>query len=397
MVEKKRGKKRKDEYSPPGEDVEDKPTKDEYELAKWMRKNVPIKKTKFLNHTVEYFTAARAIDALLDSKYAKPEESTCLFQTREDIVEYLQVMLEHKFFHRARKVPVSEQELKGRGKGKDKKKDNKDSDKDDKDKDKEKESKRKEEQRKEKVTDAESSVVESKNEKEVEKEKRKRKIRLEMHNDQRFVDSLDAYVWIYEPIPFYYWIFGALLVLAAIGICLFPLWPPSVRLGVDYLSVAAAGFLVFIILLVVLRLIIFCLVWIVTAGRHHIWILPNLTEDVGFLASFWPLYKYEYKGNGNKNAGKKKKKKDKDSDAEEDAEQEDDSKQKLTSKPETTEDKPDVCDIVEKQAHRKQEMQQDEVTESPEVQASESESESSQRSSTTGRDFEIVDRDELES
>lgn len=62
-----------------------------------------------------------------------------------------------------------------------------------------------------------------------EKEKRKKKIRLEMHNDQRFVDSLDAYVWIYDHIPFHYWIIGTLLVLGAIGVCLFPLWPPSVR------------------------------------------------------------------------------------------------------------------------------------------------------------------------
>lgn len=61
-------------------------------------------------------------------------------------------------------------------------------------------------------------------------------------------------------------------------------------LGVYYLSVAAAGFLVFIIVLAVVRLIIFCLVWILTFGKHHIWILPNLTEDVGFFASFWPLY-----------------------------------------------------------------------------------------------------------
>lgn len=37
----------------------------------------------------------------------------------------------------------------------------------------------------------------------------------------------------------------------------------------------------------------FALVWLVTFGRHHFWILPNLTEDVGFLESFWPLYKHE--------------------------------------------------------------------------------------------------------
>jgi translocation protein SEC62 len=59
-------------------------------------------------------------------------------------------MLEHKFYHRARKVPVSESELKG------KKKDKK-SDSEEKDKIKEKE----------KVTDAESSVVEWKDKEQV--------------------------------------------------------------------------------------------------------------------------------------------------------------------------------------------------------------------------------------
>jgi len=51
--------------------------------------------------------------------------------------------------------------------------------------------------------------------------KKKPKVRLEMHMDQFFVDCNDAYVWIYEPIPVYYWFFGTLLVLGAIGVCLF--------------------------------------------------------------------------------------------------------------------------------------------------------------------------------
>ena len=57
-----------------------------------------------------------------------------------------------------------------------------------------------------------------------------------------------------------------------------------------YLSVAAAGFLVTIIVLAVIRLVVFCLIWVCSMGKHHLWILPNLTEDVGFFASFWPLY-----------------------------------------------------------------------------------------------------------
>ena len=41
-----------------------------------------------------------------------------------------------------------------------------------------------------------------------------------MHLSQFFIDGLDAYVWIYDPIPAYYWLFGALLVLGAIAICI---------------------------------------------------------------------------------------------------------------------------------------------------------------------------------
>jgi len=168
-----------------------------------------------------------------------------------------------------------------------------------------------------------------------------------MHMEQYFVDCNDAYVWIYEPIPVYYWFFGTLVVLGAIGVCLFPLWPLTIRHGVYYLSVAAAGFLVFILALAIIRMIVFCLLWVPTLGRCHLWLLPNLTADVGFFASFWPLYQvnnwlhsfigsdkhlndafkfmmqkslqYEYYGptsDGDKKSSKKKRRKEKDSDSE---------------------------------------------------------------------------------
>lgn len=85
---------------------------------------------------------------MLQSQWAKGDEP--FFKNREAIVDFLNVMLEHKFFHRARKVPVSEQELKA------KKKDKKSADKEDKD-DKEKEKKEKD-----KGTDGDNSVVEGK-------------------------------------------------------------------------------------------------------------------------------------------------------------------------------------------------------------------------------------------
>lgn len=54
------------------------------------------------------------------------------------------------------------------------------------------------------------------------------------------------------------------------------------------------------------RVIIFVVVWCVTFGRHHFWLLPNLTEDVGFFESFWPLYQYEYKGPSEKTSESEK-------------------------------------------------------------------------------------------
>ena len=38
---------------------------------------------------------------------------------------------------------------------------------------------------------------------------------------------------------------------------------------------------------------LFALVWLTTFGRHHFWLLPNLTEDVGFFESFKPFYKHD--------------------------------------------------------------------------------------------------------
>ena len=252
-----------------------------------MKKNVKTKKTKFLSHNVEYFTSNKAIDALLKSKWA--EGADALFATREKCIEFLDIMLEHKFFHRAKKVPVVLEEVKAAGGGSKAAKKEKTAD-----------NEGKKESKKEKDTEAEAEASAGGGAGDAtagadKKEKRKRKIRLDMHPEQLFVDGSEAYVWIYDPIPIHCWAYGLILLLGAIGICLFPLWPPMLRMGVYYLSVAAAGFLVFILALTVVRLIIFTLVWLVTGGKLHFWIFPNLTEDVGFLPSFWPLYEVSYK------------------------------------------------------------------------------------------------------
>ncbi|XP_050077802.1 translocation protein SEC62 [Anopheles maculipalpis] len=417
MAEKRRAKKRKDEYSGPGgvdQEIE-KATKEEYKVAKWLKANVPTKKTKFLNHNVEYFSSIKAIDALLASKFAQGDN--CLFPHRQAAIDFMADMLYHKFFHRARKVPVSEQEL--RGKSGSKKaveavtqatpqaaKDGGKAAKED-----------------SRATDAESSHAEGGSKVVEVAEKRKRKIRLEMHPEQVFIDGHEAYVWLYDPIPMHYWIFGALLVVGAIVICLFPLWPPLLRKGVYYLSIAAAGFLVFILGLVVLRCIIFCLVWVVTGGKHHFWLLPNLTEDVGFFASFWPLYNHEYKdgqtGTTDKSGKKtKKRKRDKDSGGEEESTTGgnipptiDEVKERDTEV-ESVQTPPAATSAEGlRQRGGKQQPQSESKPVTPQSSSvtiaesideeqnsgtpSESDSEGSQRSST-GKDFEMVEPDEVD-
>lgn len=183
------------------------------------------------------FSASKAIDALLTTSFAQGDNA--LFGSREAVIEYLDSMLVHKFFHRAKKVPVSEAELR-RGKKV----------KEDKDAAAGTAAGGDEEQQLRKRTTKVAAVSGKASEKEgsevdVSKspkpsasssgdkseggEKKKRKIRLDMHPDQVFVDGAEAYVWIYDPIPAYYWLFGALLVVGAIVVCLFPLWPPILR------------------------------------------------------------------------------------------------------------------------------------------------------------------------
>lgn len=359
MSDKRKTKKRKDEHA---DSEADKPSKQEYFVAKWLKANVPTKKTKFHNHPVEYFTGSKAVDALMESKWATGKNP--LFTTRPECIQFCHQMLLHKFYHRGKKVPVSEQELKGK-----KKKELKDSKSGD-----EKEAEK-----------SQASACEGNDKDQKQKDKnKKRKIRLEMHLEQVFLDTKDAYIWIFDPMPWWYWVCGALVVFATIAICMFPLWPPIVRKGVYHLSIAAAAFLVLIIALAILRVVLFWTIWVLTLTRHHLWLLPNLTEDVGFFASFWPLYKYEYcppNSESDKNGKtKKKRKKDKHSD------EEVDEKTPLVEPTNRTQEAGET-DI-------KQPEDDVEQCERPEKE-SESESETSQRSSTD-RDFEMVDRAELE-
>ena len=47
------------------------------------------------------------------------------------------------------------------------------------------------------------------------------------------------------------------------------------------------------LLCVAVQRVLFAVVWVTTFGKHHFWLLPNLTEDVGFFESFKPFYKHD--------------------------------------------------------------------------------------------------------
>lgn len=68
------------EYTGPGgvEEVVEKPPNEEYSVAKWLKRNVPTKKTKCLNHNVEYFTASK-VKIPSQEAFNSPEGSIFFF------------------------------------------------------------------------------------------------------------------------------------------------------------------------------------------------------------------------------------------------------------------------------------------------------------------------------
>ena len=83
-------------------------------VAKWLRHNVPTKKTKFMHsHTVEFFVGSKAVDMLMEEspfseKKVKNPETDFHFKFREQAIEFCDELLKHKMFHRAKKIQVDD-------------------------------------------------------------------------------------------------------------------------------------------------------------------------------------------------------------------------------------------------------------------------------------------------
>ena len=262
-------------------------TKDEEAVAKFLKFNCPTRKANLVGMKVDFFLGSKAIDCLMASKWATGLKNTpVLFQSRDSCKSFLQTLLNKDLYHRAAKVFKEQVETVSTA-------DKAVSKVDTTPENTPKARKRKSEK---------VATVEEK----TESDKTKRKFKLEMHDDQIFLDSNDPYVWIYDPATAKSIIVGSLLVIGAIGVCLFPIWPSVVRDGVYYLSVGGAGFLGTVLSLAVFKYILFAIIWMVTLGKLHFWLLPNLTEDVGFFESFAPLYKIKNNNSAGVNDKNKK-------------------------------------------------------------------------------------------
>ncbi|CAF1160492.1 unnamed protein product [Rotaria sp. Silwood1] len=264
----------------------------EKSIAKYLRFQCPTKKGILMGMQVVYFNGTKAVECLTESKWSsitakalagettKDSKHPICFSSKHDAVQMLRKFLDNEMFRRVIKVYKEEKSSSDQTSSNvagDTSQSN---------------TPRAVRQRKPKSTTTVESSTTTKDDDSKEKDKtKKKKFKFELHDEQTFIDSTNEfYVWIYSPTTIKQYIMGGLLVIGCIAVCLFPLWPAEVRTGVYYLSMVLASLLGLLLSLAVIKYIIFAGVWLLTMGKIKFWLLPNLTEDVGFIESFIPLY-----------------------------------------------------------------------------------------------------------
>lgn len=116
------------------------------------------------------------------------------------------------------------------------------------------------------------------------------------------------------------------------------------------------------------------IIWTLTFGKHHFWLLPNLTEDVGFFASFVPLYEHKTRDDLAKEAEKPKKSK---------PAKESKKKRKVTEEPSVSREEQNGSDEQNNRSEGEEEVKQPQTQEEGSEESSENEK------------FEIVDDKDL--
>jgi len=129
---------------------------------------------------------------------------------------------------------------------------------------------------------------------------------LQIIPEQMFGEG-EYYAWFYEGPQWTTYAGGVLMVLIMLAGVMFPLWPPTMRLGVWYLSMGMLGLIGVFFGIAIVRLIFYIITLVVASPG--IWVFPQLFADVGFVDSFIPLWEWDLpkKKKGKKTAEKKEK------------------------------------------------------------------------------------------
>lgn len=128
---------------------------------------------------------------------------------------------------------------------------------------------------------------------------------LQIIPEQMFASD-QYYAWFFEGSQWTTYAGAILMVVILFAGVMFPLWPPIMRQGVWYLSIAMLGVLGLFFALAIVRLIFYIIT--VVVAHPGIWIFPQLFADVGFVESFIPLWEWDLP---KKKSKKKKEKVDK--------------------------------------------------------------------------------------
>ena len=89
----------------------------------------------------------------------------------------------------------------------------------------------------------------------------------------------DLFAWFYEGPMWTTYLGGLAMVAVLLAGVMFPLWPPTLRLGVWYLSIGVLGLIGLFIVIAILRLIFYVIT--VVVAPPGIWVFPKLFADVG--------------------------------------------------------------------------------------------------------------------
>lgn len=102
-------------------------------------------------------------------------------------------------------------------------------------------------------------------------------------NQMQMFKPEEYYAWFYEGSQWTTYVGGVAMVAVILAGVMFPLWPPMLRLGVWYISIAVLGLIGLLFAIAIVRLIFYIIT--VLVASPGIWIFPRLFADVGFVSA----------------------------------------------------------------------------------------------------------------